>query len=95
MFIGEYGVFQRQDDEAALISFFFFYSQAYGNGFGKHHQDSHLRLDLLPKLGCRKIGSCIGSGLHCQPNIDFSKETVPVLVMDCQLNNDFSKETLS
>ncbi|KAF7842271.1 acid phosphatase 1-like [Senna tora] len=61
MFIGEYGVFQRQDDEAALISFFFFYSQANGNGFGKHHQDSHLRLDLLPKLGCRKMGSTLSS----------------------------------
>ncbi|KAF7812970.1 cytokinin riboside 5'-monophosphate phosphoribohydrolase LOG7-like [Senna tora] len=61
MFIGEYGVFQRQDDEAALISFFYFYSQANGNGFGKHHQDSHLRLDLLPRLGCRKMGSTLSS----------------------------------
>ncbi|KAF7812981.1 uncharacterized protein G2W53_033957 [Senna tora] len=61
MFVGEYGVFQRLDDEAALISFFFFYSQANGNGFGKHHQDSHLRLYLLPKLGYRKMGFTLSS----------------------------------
>ncbi|KAF7812986.1 uncharacterized protein G2W53_033962 [Senna tora] len=47
-----------------------------------------------PILISQRDSSCIGSGLHCQPNIDFSKETVPVLVMDCQLNNDFSKETV-